>query len=211
MAGVPFLPPTTSRGPGSAFAHRCVSLSSNSTAPRVRVRCSWLGQWRYNAGDIPRCFHRLSPLCGFPQWHPPQRTMSPRATAHTGHQMCADTVSPPSCLPHPDPLVALAFLDRELAAARPTWTATHAACTSARACRCSASFAWCAALPSSSPSKPSALDHTDAAHPKCERSHSLFHPASPSVPLARAHRNLGCSKKGPVVTGSAPLGRLSWA
>ena len=147
------------------------------------------------AGDIPRCFHRLSPLCGFPQWHPPQRTMSPRATAHTGHQMCADTVSPPSCLPHPDPLAALAFSDRELAAARPTWTATHAACTSARACRCSASFAWCAALPSSSPSKPSALDHTDAAHPKCERSHSLFHPASPSVPLARAHRNLGCSKK----------------
>ena len=163
MLSVPFLPPTTSRGEARLPIGACLSARTG-TAPRVRVRCSWLGQWRYNAGDIPRCFHRLSPLCGFPQWHPPQRTMSPRATAHTGHQMCADTVSSPSCLPHPDPLVALAFSDRELAAARPTWTATHAACTSARACRCSASFAWCAALPSSSPSKPSAPSNTPMRH-----------------------------------------------
>ena len=93
---LPFLLPTTSRGPGSAFAHRCVSLSSNSTAPRVRVRCSWLGQWRYMRGTFLAVFIGSRPSVASPSGTP-HSAQCPPEPLHTQVTKCVQT----RCLPHP--------------------------------------------------------------------------------------------------------------
>ena len=210
-----FYSPQLLRGVGSESLSGAHS-ASNSATPRSRALFMARAVALLCGGHSALFCSRLWSPCGVPQWRPPHSAhTSPRVTAHTTllrHQMCVHTrclLHPAS--PHPDPLVALAFSDRELAAAGPTWTATHAACTSARACRCLASFAWCAALPSGSPLKPSLLSNTPMPRTRSASVPTRLATRSPSDPLARAHRKLLSRQNSPVVTGSAPLGRLLWA
>ena len=169
-----------------------VRTQPRTAQPHVRVRCSWPGQWRYYAGDIPRCFALGSgPPVASPSGAPTQRTYVPQS--HCTHNpaaspnVCAYTVSPPPCLPPPRPS-GRARLFRPRAGSG--WanmdgnTCCMYFCTGLSmfgvVClvRCAPLWLPFEAL--------LALKHTDAAHPKCERPHSPSHPVSIGPARTRA-------------------------